>query len=71
MPPKADPYNTPVHHRIDVVLFAVVFVIVAILLSTSAHAQRINSATNMRIVLDVEVATLATVHTPYDSSSRK
>lgn len=28
MPPKADPYNTPIHRRIDVVLFAVVFAIV-------------------------------------------
>jgi len=39
MPPKADPYNTPVHRRIDLILFAVVFAIVAILLSSTAHAQ--------------------------------
>lgn len=39
MPPKADPYNTPIHRRIDIILFAVVFAIVAILLSTSVHAQ--------------------------------
>ncbi len=39
MPPKTDPYATPVHRRIDIILFAVVSAIVAILLSTSAHAQ--------------------------------
>ncbi|MBA3353547.1 MAG: hypothetical protein H0U23_14210 [Blastocatellia bacterium] len=38
MPPKADPYATPVHRRIDIILFAVTFAIVAILLSTSADA---------------------------------
>ncbi len=38
MPPKTNPYATPVHRRIDIILFAVVFAIVAILLSSSAHA---------------------------------
>jgi len=70
MPPKADPYNTRLHRRIDVILFAVVFAIVAILLSTSANAQKSplastlvgamcdgldKSATHMRIMLDAEV----------------
>ena len=38
MPPEADSYNTPCQRRIDVVLFAVIFVILAIVLSTSAQA---------------------------------
>lgn len=43
MPPKADPYNTRLHRRIDALLLVFTFVIVAILLSTSAEAA---NATN-------------------------
>lgn len=39
MPPKADPYNTPVHRRIDALLLVVAIAILAVLLSASAHAQ--------------------------------
>lgn len=38
MPPKTDPYNTPIHRRIDAVLVAIVLAIIAVLVSTSAHA---------------------------------
>jgi len=39
MPPKADPYNTPVHRRIDAVLIILAIAVLALLLGTSAHAQ--------------------------------
>lgn len=38
MPPKPDPYATPMHRRIDAILFIVTFIVLAILLSTSARA---------------------------------
>lgn len=43
MPPKADPYNTPIQRRIDALLVAIVLAILAFVFSTSARGAGSNS----------------------------
>ena len=45
MPPKADPYATPVQRRIDALLIVIIAITVAILLLTGSHS-RAESATH-------------------------
>jgi hypothetical protein len=39
MPPKADPYATPVQRRIDALLIVITAITVAILLLTGSHGH--------------------------------
>lgn len=39
MPPKADPYATPLHRRIDAMLMILTAVIAAIIFATAAHSH--------------------------------
>jgi hypothetical protein len=44
MPPKADPYATPMHRRINLLLLIISVAIIAILLLSGSHGQAANSA---------------------------
>ena len=46
MPPKADPYATPLHRRIDALLIVITAITVAILLLTGSHGRAANSSAN-------------------------
>ena len=48
MPPKADPYATPLHRRIDALLIAIIAITIAILLLTGSHG-RAESATRTSV----------------------
>ena len=39
MPPKVDPYATPLHRRIDALLIVITAITVAILLFTGSHGH--------------------------------
>ena len=45
MPPKADPYATPVQRRIDALLIVIIAITVAILLLTGSHGRAADSVT--------------------------
>ena len=44
MPPKADPYATPLHRRIDALLIVITAITVAILLLTGSHGRAANDS---------------------------
>ena len=43
IPPKADPYATPVHRHINLLLLLISVAIIAILLLSGSHGQAANS----------------------------
>ena len=43
MPPKADPYATPAHRRINALLLIIIAIIVAIFLVSGSHGHAANS----------------------------
>ena len=46
MPPKADPYATPVQRRVDVLLLIITAISVAILFLTGSHGNAANNSAN-------------------------
>ena len=42
---KADPYATPMHRRIDVILLIITIAILALVLQASAHGQTVELGT--------------------------
>jgi hypothetical protein len=43
MPPKADPYATPAHRRINALLLIISAIVVAVLLFSGSHGRAANS----------------------------
>ena len=46
MPPKVDPYATPVQPRIDALLIVIIAITVAILLLTGSHGRAADDSAN-------------------------
>jgi outer membrane murein-binding lipoprotein Lpp len=46
MPPKVDPYATPVQRRIDALLIVIIAITVAILLLTGSHGRAADDSAN-------------------------
>jgi len=46
MPPKVDPYATPVQRRIDALLIVIIAITVAILLLTGSHGHAADDSAN-------------------------
>jgi len=46
MPPKADPYATPLHRRIDAILVIISILAVVFLFLSSSHGRIANNSAN-------------------------